>query len=320
MRIASPLLLVLGILVVGALVAAAVTITRRRSAVLAAAGATTGRRPGLGLWLTLAGVAVLAVAIAGPSASVPVPRSTGTLIVAVDVSNSMGAKDVSPSRLAAAQKAAVALIDAQPTNVKIGVVAFQDGALTTSMPSTDHGKAATAVDRLRISGGTSLAAAILTSLRTITGKPVTIRKDGTIGDLGYWPSATIVLLSDGEDPSAAQSGPRSPQTAATAAQKAGVHIDTVGVGTSGGTTVDVDGFRLHTALDEKSLSDVARITGGHYHPGGDAGALKQVADAVNLRLTVADEQLPLAGALCAAALVLLAVGAALTVRRTGRII
>ena len=201
MSLSYPPLLVLGLLVAAALIVGAVLAGRRRSAALAAAGVSVaGRRNSpLGLWLSLGGVVLLAVAVAGPAASLPVGRSAGTVILAMDVSNSMSADDVAPSRLAAAQQAALAFIDAQPDTVDIGVVGFDQGALTTSLPSADRAAAKAAVQNLRTSGGTSLAAAILGSLSAITGKSVTIGEDGELPDLGYWGSATIVLFSDGED-------------------------------------------------------------------------------------------------------------------------
>ena len=149
---------------------------------------------------------LLAVAVAGPAASLPVGRSAGTVILAMDVSNSMAADDVAPTRLAAAQQAALAFIDAQPDTVDIGVVGFDQGALTTSLPSADRAAAKAAVQNLRTSGGTSLASAILGSLSAITGKTVTIGEDGALPDLGYWGSATIVLFSDGEDAGGAAAG------------------------------------------------------------------------------------------------------------------
>ncbi len=130
MTISSPWWLVLGGLVVAALVVAAVISTRRRRAALIAAGVgadSRGRRFSLGLWLSIAGIAVLAVAVAGPAASVPVTRAAGTVIIAMDVSNSMAATDVDPNRLAAAKKAATAFVNAQPSSVDVGVVAFQTG-------------------------------------------------------------------------------------------------------------------------------------------------------------------------------------------------
>jgi Ca-activated chloride channel family protein len=324
MSLSHPSLLVLGLLLAGALVVAAVLAVRRRSAALAAAGVTLASRGSRqpGLWFFLAALLLLAVAVAGPSARLPVGRSAGTVILAMDVSNSMAADDVAPTRLAAAQQAASAFIDAQPDTVDIGVVGFDQGALTTSLPSADRSAAKTAVEILRTSGGTSLDAAILGSLSAITGKTVTIGKDGALPDLGYWGSATIVLLSDGEDAGGSGSGTPSEAvtTAATVAQNAGVHIETVGVGTPSGTTVAVDGFQLHTALDAETLTAIAQTTGGGYHPASDARQLDGVASTIDLRLTVARQEVPLAGGVSAGALLLLAVGALLTGVRTGRLV
>ncbi|MEU7748207.1 VWA domain-containing protein [Nonomuraea sp. NPDC049158] len=316
MTLSSPLLLAVGLLVTAALAWAAVVSARRRTAALTAAGVAVpgGRRAYLGIGLTIAGVAVLAIATAGPAAMVPVPRTAGTVILAIDVSNSMGADDVAPTRLAAAQRAARAFVAAQPDSVDIGVVAFERGALTTARPDADHSSALKAIDRLRITGGTSLGTAITASLTAITGKPVAIGRDGTAPDIGYWPSATIVMFSDGQN-----QGPDVEQAAAVA-QKAGVHIQTVGVGTTAGATVQVDGYHLQTSLEEDTLTLIARTTGGAYRPAADAARLDGIADTIDLRLTVSDEPLPLAGGLIGLALALLAAGAALTVLRSGRVI
>ncbi len=318
MTIASPWWLVLGGLVVVGLAAGAVVISRRRRAALAAAGvvATGKHRFQLGLWLSIAGIAALTVAVADPAASVPVTRAAGTVIIAMDVSNSMAATDVAPSRLGAAKQAATAFIQAQPSSVDIGVVAFQTGALTTNQPSADHAQAIAAIGRLQIAGGTSLAAAILTSLSAITGKTVAIGKDGTVPDLGYWGSATILLFSDGGDNGSGDAT----SAAATAAENAGVRIETVGVGTTGGTAVEVDGYRIQTALDEDTLTTIAKTTGGSYHPASDAAELDGIASTINLRLTTHHEPLPLAAAFTALAIALLVGGAILTVLRTGRIV
>jgi Ca-activated chloride channel family protein len=238
------------------------------------------------------------------------------VIVAMDVSNSMSATDVAPTRLAAAKQAAGAFIDAQPDSVDIGVVAFQNGALTTDRPSADREAARTAVDRLNVAGGTSLANAILTSLSAITGKKVVIGKDGTVPDLGFWSSATIVLFSDGED----RGSDEATAAAADAAQKAGVHVETVGVGTTAGGTVTVDGYRIRTALDEDTLTAIAKTTGGSYHPASDSAELDGIASGIDLRLTTHHEDVPLAGAFTGFAVLLLVAGAVLTVLRTGRLV
>ncbi|MFI9596988.1 VWA domain-containing protein [Nonomuraea sp. NPDC052265] len=272
---------------------------------------------------------MLALATAGPAALVPVPRTAGTVILAMDVSNSMGADDVAPTRLAAAQRAARAFVAAQPDSVDIGVVAFERDALTTARPDADHSVALRAIDRLKITGGTSLGTAITASLTAITGRQVVIGRDGTPPDIGYWPSATIVMFSDGQnqggqDQGGQDQGGQNPggdvERAAAVAQKAGVRIHTVGIGTAAGAAVRVDGYHLQTALDEDSLTTIARTTGGGYRPAADAARLDGVADSIDLRLTVSDEPLPLAGGLIGLALVLLAAGAALTVLRSGRVI
>ncbi len=323
MTFADPFLLAFGLIVVAVLAWAAVTATRRRSAALAAAGAGPARAGrAAGWWLTVAGLAVLAVAAAGPSVTVPVSHASGTVILAMDVSGSMAATDVPPSRLGAAKQAATGFINAQPGSVDIGVVAFEQGGLEAAVPSADHAKALSAVGRLSTGGGTSLGAAILAALSAITHKTVAAGPGGNPPDIGYWPSATIVLFSDGGDSGdpASGGGTVSASAAAAIAQKAGVHIDTVGVGTAAGATLDVDGYHLFTALDTSALKSLAQATGGSYHPASDASQLNGIASSIDLRLTVANEPLPLAGALIGLALALLAAGAALTIARTGRVI
>jgi Ca-activated chloride channel family protein len=240
----------------------------------------------------------------------------------MDVSGSMTATDVAPSRLAAAKKAALSFINAQPDNVDVGVVAFQQGGLEAALPTPDHATASAAIRRLKAAGGTSLGDAILASLSAITHKTVAIGRGGSEPDIGFWPSATIVLLSDGQNEAGAASTGTDAGTdaAASVAEKAGVHIDTVGVGTTAGTTVVVDGYHLFTALDAAALKSIAQATGGTYHPASDASELDGIASSINLRLTVTSQPLPLAGAFIALALVLLAAGAVLTVTRTGRVI
>jgi Ca-activated chloride channel homolog len=322
--LADPVLLAAGLLVAAILAWAAVAAARRRAAALAAAG-VAAKNPGRnrlgGVWFTVAGVAVLAIAVAGPAASVPVSHASGTVILAMDVSGSMAATDVTPSRLAAAKKAALSFIDAQPDSVDIGVVAFTQGGLEAALPTADHASASAAVRRLAAGGGTSLGDAVLASLSAITRRTVTIGPDGSAPNIGYWPSATIVLFSDGQDEAGAAGGTdASTDAAASAAEKAGVHIDTVGVGTTAGTTVDVDGYHLFTALDPAALTSISQTTGGTYHPASDASELDGIASSINLRLTVTNQPLPLAGAFIALALALLAAGAVLTVTRTGRVV
>jgi Ca-activated chloride channel family protein len=236
----------------------------------------------------------------------------------------MAATDVAPSRLSAAKKVAQAFINAQPPSVDIGVVAFEQGGLETAVPIADHAAALAAIGRLSAGGGTSLGSAILAALSAITHRTVSLGPNGSVPSIGFWPSATMVLFSDGQDggASGASGGSTSTDTAtATAvAAKAGVHVDTVGVGTVAGTTVDVEGYHLFTGLDEATLKTISQTTGGTYHPASNASELDGIASSINLRLTVTNQPLPLAGAFIAFALALLVAGAVLTLARTGRVV
>lgn len=320
-----PALLAVAAVACAGLVLAYRWLHRRRGRVLAAAGlahTAGGRRAGIRRHvpplLCLAALALLLLSLSRPHATVAVPRVAGTVILAVDVSNSMTATDVAPSRLAAAQAAATGFIRAQPDTVDIGVVAFDQGALTTHRPSSDHQQAIAAIQRLHAAGATSLGQAILGALTVIVGHQVTLpdpNTDAPPPDLGYWGSATIVLLSDGED----TGGPDALAAAGLAAD-AGVHIETIGFGTVAGTTIDVDGYQVATALDEDLLTQIAQATTGAYHRAGDAQALDGVYKSLDLRLTAKRESVELTGTAVVAAVVLLTVGGMLTISWYGRIL
>ena len=119
------------------------------------------------------------------------------------------------------------------------------------------------------------------------------------------------MISDGQD-----ENPDQALAAAQLAADAGVHVDTVGVGTAAGTTVDVDGYQMATALDTDLLTQIADATTGSYLD----GATDDVAQAVDLRLTTAPEQVELTGALAALAVVLLTAAGVLRIVRTGRLV
>jgi len=319
-----PLLLGIAALVTAVAIAGYVGVQRRRAAALTASGFAPDRsrraaiRRHLPYALLLAAVPILITGLARPAAELKVPRVAGTVLLAFDVSNSMKATDVAPSRLAAAQEAAAAFVDDQPGSVDVGVVVFGEQALLTQAPTDDHGAALAAIKRATASGGTSLGQAILVALGTITGKPVALPADGASPDtktLGYWPSATIVVFSDGQD-----TGGPDAEAAAELAAAAGVRIQTVGVGTQKGGTVEVDGYQLATSLDEAELTGIAQVTGGAYHQAGDAAALAATTKSIDLRLTTKKEPVELTAPFAAAALLLLALGAFLGTRWHGRFV
>jgi Ca-activated chloride channel family protein len=322
-----PLLLAAAVLITAGAVAGYVALQRRRTAGLTAAGfggLAGGRtrraalRRHLPYALLLAALPVLLVGLARPQAELAVPRVAGTVVLAFDISNSMSADDVSPTRLAAAQAAATGFVEEQPDSVDVGVIVFGDQALMTQAPTADHAAALAAIGRAKPGGGTSLGQALLVALGTITGKPVMVPEEGaapTTEDLGYWPSATVVVFSDGEE-----TGGPDVAAAAELAAAAGVRVQTVGVGTAGGAAVEVDGFQLNTALNESLLTEVAQTTGGTYHQAGDAGTLADTTKAIDLRLTTTKEPVELTAPFAGAALLLLALGALLSTRWHGRIV
>ncbi|GGN60257.1 hypothetical protein GCM10010112_16340 [Actinoplanes lobatus] len=312
-----PAVIAVAVLLSAAAVAGYVGLAKRRAAALEAAGfKSLGKRRHLPYALILAAVPVMLIGLARPQAEVAVPRVAGTVLLAFDISNSMSAGDVAPSRLAAAQQAAKGFVEDQPDTVDVGVLVFGSEALLTQAPTDDHAAAIAAIERVSPSGGTSLGKAILVALGTITGKPVNLpEQNGAAPDLGYWPSATIVVFSDGEE-----TGGPDVQAAAELAAAAGVRIQTVGVGTAKGGTVEVDGFQLATALDETLLTAVAQVTGGTYYAAGDAGALAASTDSIDLRLTTEKEPIELTAPFTAAALLLLTLGGLLGIRWHGRII
>ena len=318
MTFLAPWFLVAAALVAGAGVAGYLAIDRRRTRTLAEtglAGAAVGRRRHLAPVLLGAGIVVLVATLARPAGTIGVPRLSSTVVLVMDVSNSMLADDVRPSRLGAARLAAEEFIAAQGPSIDVGIVSFGDGALTALQPTADRDEALAAVGRLAAGGGTSLGEGVLAALSVITGSPVDLPRQGAPPpDLGRWESASIVVISDGE-----QTGGPDPLAAAELAAAAGVRIEALGIGTRAGAVIEVDGYRVATRLEEASLRALAQATGGGYRHGGEDGVVTTV-EAVGSRFRLVDEQLELTGIGAGLAVLLLTAGAAVMVARTGRVL
>jgi Ca-activated chloride channel family protein len=270
--------------------------------------------------LFLTALAVLVVALARPVSTIKTPRREATVVVAVDVSNSMAATDIKPTRLAAAKAAADAFVARQSSGVKIGVVSFGNGAIVVQTPTPVHADAVKAIDRLSIGGGTSVGQGLLTSLDAIAGKQLTINEQDLANDagkldIGYYGSASVVLFSDGEN----VTGP-DPVTMAQVASVAGVRVNTIGVGTPAGTVVPIDGFSIATALDQALLQKVATVTNGSYHSASAAGGLAAVTRSINLKFKIVSEHTEVTGLFAAIGMALLVVAAALSVLWAGRVV
>lgn len=277
----------------------------------------------------LVGLTLLLFSIARPRMSVGIPRREGTVILAFDVSNSMRATDLKPTRLAAAKAAAKAFVARQPSTIKVGVVAFSDGSLITQQPTRDKAAVLAAVERLAPQGATALGQGIFSSLSAIAGKalkvdPATLAAGGegaTAGTatpdvgIGYYGSAAIVLLSDGENTSEPD-----PLEVARLASVAGVKIFTVGIGSAEGTVVEVDGFSVATSLDEDLLTQIAADTDGAYFTAADQASLADVYGAIDLQWRTVPQQTEVTGAVTAVSTVLLVIGAALSLLWFGRVV
>jgi Ca-activated chloride channel family protein len=231
----------------------------------------------------------------------------------------MRADDIEPSRMAAAKEAAVAFVENQPSTIKIGVVAFGDGALVVQPPTSVKTDVKAAIERLSSEGGTSLGEGIMTSLGAISGKPIVLDQAALEGDLeavdiGYFGSAVIVLLSDGENMARFD-----PLNAAQIAGNAGVRVFPIGVGSVGGATVEIDGYRVATSLNEPLLQEIATRTSATYFVAKDAASLVKIYDTIDLRLTVEGEPMEVTSLAAALAVLLLVVGGGLTMRWFGRV-
>ena len=204
--------------------------------------------------LFLLGITLLIFGLARPQATLDLPRKQGTVILAFDTSNSMKAKDLKPTRLAAAKNAARTFVGAQPSSIKIGVVAFSNNGFIVQQPTHTKQDVLDAIKRIGTRGGTSIGQAIVTSLNAIAGKPISIDQkalqDGQPQPrVHFLGSAVVILLTDGENTSRLD-----PLAVAPVAAQAGVRIYPIGLGSANGAVVDVDGFRVATTLDAELLA------------------------------------------------------------------
>lgn len=318
MSFLAPWFLAAAVVVAAVSLAGYLALDRRRTLALAQAGlagASVHRRRHLPYLLLWGGIVLLVAALARPVGTVAVPRLSSTIVLVMDVSNSMLADDVRPSRLSAARAAAEDLIEAQPAHIDIAVVSFGDGALAALQPTADREEALAAVNRLAAGGGTSLGEGVLAALAVITGQPVELPRPGEPApDLGRWESATIVVISDGEQTSGVE-----PLEAADLAAAAGVRIEALGIGTRAGTVIEVDGFRIATRLEEVPLQELAEATGGGYRRAGEDG-VDTTVEAVGSRFRLVDEQIEVTALVAGLALLALTAGGLVMVARTGRVL
>lgn len=198
-------------------------------------------------------LAILIAAAARPQRTKAVPITSAAIMLANDVSNSMQATDVSPSRLAAAKQAASKFVAGVPSQVLVGQMQFARRPVVLQSPTADHSQTQAAIAALRPGGGgTAMGETITTALRTLTTLKATN---------GKRPPSAIVLLSDG----ASNVGP-SPLAAARQAKVDHIPIYTISIGTASGTIPVKHGSQTVTTpvpVSPQELAQVAGLSGGH---------------------------------------------------------
>jgi Ca-activated chloride channel homolog len=268
---------------------------------LGVAGAATkgvGIRRHVPAFIFLAAITILITSVARPQANVSVPKVEGTVILTFDVSGSMVADDLKPTRMEAAKAAAREFLKKQPSYVAIGVVAFSDGGLSVQPPTEDRAKTLETINRLVPQRGTSLGNGMLVSLNSIVvnaGDPPFLNANNLADPSapppdsvpqGWYPSSAIVLLSDGENNQAPD-----PAKVADLAADLGVRVYTIGIGKPEGAVINIEGFSIQSQLNEAALKDISTITGGTYYSAADQEGLSHIYSDLKPKLFIHSENI-----------------------------
>jgi Ca-activated chloride channel family protein len=262
----------------------------------------------------LAGLTILLFSLARPKTVVNLPRVEGNVILAFDVSGSMAANDMQPTRMDAAKVAAKEFVLRQPSTVNIGIIAFSDDGFSVQVPTNDQAAILAAIDRLKPQRGTSLGQGILASLNVITeGSAQAVSQDSSLMPTpaptptplpeGTYTSAVIVMLTDGENNELPD-----PLEAAQIASDRGVRIHTIGIGSAEGVSLHVNGFNVFTQLNEPLLQQIALITDGAYYHAANDQDLQAIYEKIDPQLVVRPEQMEITSILAGASVLVLLIG------------
>lgn len=234
----------------------------------------TPRRPGwprhIPAGLLVLALVLLTLGLAGPTAMTQVPRNRATVMLVIDVSLSMNSTDVSPTRLIAAQDAAISFVRHLPPGLNLGVESFAGTPTVLVSPSTDRDQAVRAIQTLKLAESTATGEALAAALSSIDAVNQLIPGQGQ-GP----PPARIVLMSDGK-----QNTGRDEFTMAAQAGAAHIPISTISFGTPYGT-VTIQGEQLPVPVDDDSLAKVAQLSGGEFYPAQSNQQIHQVYDTLS---------------------------------------
>jgi Ca-activated chloride channel family protein len=282
----------------------------------------------------------LIIACAGPTAILTLPSERKTIVLAMDVSLSMGARDVDPNRLTAAQQAAKSFVDDRPDDIDVGIVAFGATASLVQPPTRNREDLLAAIDRFELQRGTATGSALYVALQTLfpdSGIDLEelVFKGGLVPNAGRgrsldaprkpvkefkpvppgsYPSGVVILMSDGRR----TTGP-DPRDAAKWAADRGVRVYTVGFGTEEGGLIGFEGWSAYVRLDEETLKAVADITRAEYFRAGTSEDLKKVYRQLTKQLVLEKKDTEIAFAFAAAAVVLLTAALGLSLLWFGRL-
>jgi Ca-activated chloride channel homolog len=274
--------------------------------------------------LFLLGLTILFVSLARPQTVVYLPRVEGTVFLAFDVSGSMAADDAGGLRMDAAKAAAKAFVEKEPPDVLIGIIAFSDSGFAIQAPTNVREELFATIDRMAPQRGTSLGQGIQAALTVLA-------QNGSEGPLVYsdrtpeptpsptpvapgaYVPAVIVLLSDGEN-----NGPPDPLAAAQLAADRGVRIYTVGLGTTTGAVIKIEGFSVRSRMDEDMLRQIAAISGGTYTHVSDPAGLTSVYEDLVPQLQLKAEKIEITALLAGASILVFLLGGFLSLIWFGR--
>ena len=280
-------------------------------------------------------LALLLLGLARPTGPLTLPWSRPTVMLAMDVSLSMRVKDVKPTRMVAAQEAARSFLHELPRDIDVGIVTFAGSAQVAQQATEDRPALIAAIDAIQMQIGTAIGSAIVLCLAELfpdhgidltemnfgpqpKGRSLD-RKDKPAPKAiepvapGSYGAAAIILLSDGRR----TTGVDTLQAAKMAADR-GVRIHVVGLGTPDGHLEAGEGMSMYLQLDEPTLREVARMTGGEYHHAGTAEALRSVYQQLGSRLQAQTRDTELTALLAWLAALLIVAGSALSLRWFGR--
>lgn len=233
-------------------------------------GSIVPKRPGwrrhVAFTLLVLALASLTTAMAKPTHKVRVPRDRATVMVAVDVSLSMKATDVGPSRIEAAKQAAKEFVRLLPPRINLGLVSFAGTANVLVTPTTNRDAVDAAIDNLQLAESTAIGEAVFSCLSAIQNFQTQLQ--GKTNEKA--PPARIVLMSDGTNTIG-----RRPDMAIAAAKQANVPVSTIAFGTDEGT-VDIGGEQVSVPADKDTLRQIAKETGGSFHSAATAQQLRDV--------------------------------------------